>query len=268
MFFDVPLEPPMTPDTPVRKPDCDQLLRREGDFVSWVFADRTGPEIVWYLNPHTLAHLRAGHIVTGRGDRVVADGGLMARALKQGLGGLCRSLHFDFSGLAKVVFSQMRDRGARLAVVGGRPGEAVVFRQIIEQRFPGLEVVFAEDGYFPVTHAGALIGRIAKAKPDVLLVSMGSPRQEIFAQDIAKHTGHAMAVITCGGFVGQTATRRASYYPDLIVRLNLRWMYRLHREPRLFARLMRYYLPYMLRRVVLGPDLPFNGRDRGSDLLG
>lgn len=257
----------MIPDAPVREPDCDQLLRREGDFVSWVFSARSGPEIVWYLNPHTLAHLRAGHIVTGHGDRVVADGGLMARTLKQGLGGLCRSLHFDFSGVAKVVFSQMRNRGARLAVVGGKPGEAMVFHQVLERRFPGLEVVFAEDGYFPADTAGALIGRIAMAKPDVLLLSMGSPRQEIFANDLRKHTGHPMAVITCGGFVGQTASRRTGYYPDLIVRLNLRWMYRLHREPRLIARLLRYYLPYMLRRAVLGPDLPFQRRDRGSDLL-
>lgn len=244
------------PDTPTRLAET-QLIRTGDAFLDWVFASRGTPEAVWYLNPYTLAHLDRGHIPQAAEARVVADGRLMARSIRQGLGGPCESLHFDFSGMAGRVFHAMEERGARLAVLGGKPGEAASFRRHVETRYPKLEIVYAGDGYFHMREAGKVARRIAETRPDVLIVSMGSPRQEEFVMTLPQHTDHPMAAITCGGFVGQTATRRENYYPKVIVKLNLRWVYRLYREPQMYARVMKYYIPYMFRKRLFGPDLPF-----------
>lgn len=244
-------------DDPIRMLDSKQVIFDEASFMDWVFAERSGPEAVWYLNPYTLAHLREGHLMTAQSDWVVADGHLMAQAMSQGLGRPCESLHFDFSGPASRVFNAMVRRGARLGVIGGKPGEASTFRRIVEQRFPGLDVVFADDGYFPISRRASTAKRIAATRPDVLLVAMGSPRQEEFAHVLGTFTDHPMAVISCGAFVSQAVMRREHYYPGLIVKLNLRWLYRLYLDPRMFTRIIKYYVPYKLRMRRHGPDLPF-----------
>ena len=66
---------------------------------------------------------------------------------------------------------------------------------------------------------------------------MGAPRQERFLLNL-RESGWRGAGFTCGGFFDQVSGN-GDYYPAWIDRLNLRFLYRLVREPR---RLWRRYL--------------------------
>lgn len=108
--------------------------------------------------------------------------------------------------------------------------------------------VVVHDGYFSTAQEPEIVGRIAKLRPDVLLVAMGVPRQELWiARHIdARHCTLPIAVGALLDFLSGTVPRA----PLWMRRLRLEWLYRLWIEP---GRLWRRYVvgnPVFLWRVL------------------
>lgn len=108
--------------------------------------------------------------------------------------------------------------------------------------------VVIHDGYFPPAEEPAIIDRIARLRPDVLLVAMGVPRQELWiARHIdARHCTLPIAVGALLDFLSGTVPRA----PPWMRRLRLEWLFRLWIEP---GRLWRRYVvgnPVFLLRVI------------------
>lgn len=108
--------------------------------------------------------------------------------------------------------------------------------------------VVIHDGYFSAAQEPAIVERIAKLRPDVLLVAMGVPRQELW---IARHIDarHCTLPIAVGALLDflSGAIPRA---PLWMRRLKLEWLFRLWIEP---GRLWRRYVvgnPLFLWRVI------------------
>lgn len=229
-----------------------RLIRRQADLLHWLTAPRPGPEVLWYLNPHTLSHHRAGHFATSGDDHVVIDGGTTARIVSKLTGVPCESLSFDYAGVACAAMDRLAQRGARLGLIGGTSEEVSRVASFLRERHPGLRVVLAASGYHP-SHR-QLMSDVAVARPDVLLVSMGSPRQEALALALKARLDHPTAIVTCGAFVHQTA--RHPYYPEVYTRRNLRWLYRALNTPHIAPRILRHYLPFLARAALRRPQLP------------
>ncbi|AZO32133.1 MULTISPECIES: WecB/TagA/CpsF family glycosyltransferase [unclassified Mesorhizobium] len=108
--------------------------------------------------------------------------------------------------------------------------------------------VVVHDGYFSAAEEPAIVARIARLRPDVLLVAMGVPRQELW---IARHIDarHCILPIAVGAlldFLSGTVPRA----PLWMRRLRLEWLFRLWIEP---GRLWRRYVvgnPLFLWRVL------------------
>ncbi|HEY1920737.1 MAG TPA: WecB/TagA/CpsF family glycosyltransferase [Streptosporangiaceae bacterium] len=152
-------------------------------------------------------------------------------------------------------------RGARVALVGGGSATRAYWHDVLPERRPGLVMA----GVWPVRWAeldqpggGAALARdVASAEPDVLVVSLGKPRQELWLRDHMAGTGAKLA-LAFGSAVDYVAgtTRRP---PGWAVGIGAEWLVRLAREPR---RLGRRYLvngpPALLKirrdLVVVTPD--------------
>ncbi|PBC00867.1 WecB/TagA/CpsF family glycosyltransferase [Mesorhizobium sp. WSM3860] len=107
--------------------------------------------------------------------------------------------------------------------------------------------VVVHDGYFSPAEEPAIVERIAKLRPDILLVAMGVPRQELWiARHIdARHCTLPIAVGALLDFLSGTVPRA----PMWMRRLRLEWLFRLCIEP---GRLWRRYVvgnPLFLWRV-------------------
>lgn len=108
--------------------------------------------------------------------------------------------------------------------------------------------VVIHDGYFSAAQEPEIIGRIAALRPDMLLVAMGVPRQELW---IARHIDerHCTMPVAVGAlldFLSGSVPRA----PLWMRRLRLEWLFRLAVEP---ARLWRRYVvgnPVFLWRVA------------------
>ena len=108
--------------------------------------------------------------------------------------------------------------------------------------------VVIHDGYFSAAQEPEIIGRIAALRPDMLLVAMGVPRQELW---IARHIDerHCTMPVAVGAlldFLSGSVPRA----PLWMRRMRLEWLFRLAVEP---GRLWRRYVvgnPVFLWRVV------------------
>ena len=108
--------------------------------------------------------------------------------------------------------------------------------------------VVIHDGYFSAAQEPEIIGRIAALRPDMLLVAMGVPRQELW---IARHIDerHCTMPVAVGAlldFLSGSVPRA----PLWMRRLRLEWLFRLAVEP---GRLWRRYVvgnPVFLLRVI------------------
>ena len=91
---------------------------------------------------------------------------------------------------------------------------------------------------------------ILALKPSIVVVGMGTPRQEQFLVDL-KEAGYNGTGYTCGGFFHQTAGKM-DYYPNWADKFHLRWLYRIIDEPKLFK---RYTVDYSWFLVVFLYDV-------------
>ena len=141
-------------------------------------------------------------------------------------------------------------RGHRLFWVGGQPEVARQAAQCLARANPTLEVVGTHHGYFErsgATNEG-VIKLISDARPDIVLVGLGTPAQERW---VAKHRQAIQApVVWCIGATADFVGGQAPRAPRWMVRSGLEWLYRMWNEPRRMAR--RYVVgnPLFLARVI------------------
>lgn len=168
-------------------------------------------------------------------DQVCCDGsGMVLAAHAAGLEQVCRE-SFDFTSVAGPVFEWAAREGLGTGLVGGRPGVSAAVAKRLSGRYPRLSLTrpfagFGEDVEEALDHHG-------KGGTPLVICGMGAPHQERFLVELVRR-GWTGVGFTCGGFFDQLLSGER-YYPDWIDRMNLRFLYRLYREPR---RLWRRYL--------------------------
>ena len=129
----------------------------------------------------------------------------------------------------------LADRGSRLYLLGGKPGVAEQAGEKLTKKNPGLVICGTADGYFQ--DEKAVIARINEARPDVLFVCLGAPKQEKFMK---AHFDDLNATLMLGlggsldGYAGNV--QRA---PKWMIACSLEWLYRLVKEPKRLGRMMR-----------------------------
>jgi exopolysaccharide biosynthesis WecB/TagA/CpsF family protein len=124
-------------------------------------------------------------------------------------------------------------RPKRVGLLGARPETLAKARQNFAAHSPWHEFIAVHDGFFDDSQSGAIAAEIERHKLDILLVAMGTPKQEKW---IASHIrpDHARLVIGVGAlfdFVAGEVPRA----PYMVRRLRLEWLYRVAQEPRRLA---------------------------------
>lgn len=141
-----------------------------------------------------------------------------------------------------VPLMERADRGRwRIYILGGAPGVAARAGERIVERFPAVRIAGTDapviDMSQPPSARAALIERVGATEPDLVLVALGAPKQELFIAEAAAALRPAvlLGVGAAIDFIAGTA-RRA---PPWVSAAGFEWLYRLVREPR---RLWRRYL--------------------------
>lgn len=151
-----------------------------------------------------------------------------------------------------------------IALLGAMPGVAEEAARRLEQRYPGLRVVYQHDGYFDAEDEPAIVAAIRDARPAVLFVAMGIPKQEKW---IARHMDE-LQVPVCMGVGGSldVIAGRVKRAPAWMQRWGLEWLYRTVLEPRRLPRLAALpRLFFMSLRTALFPPAPRTPTTRAAN---
>lgn len=157
---------------------------------------------------------------------------------------------FDMTSVAPLLFNHCLRAGKSVYFLGSTKENITQFLKLIHQNHPGLRVSGYRSGYFSSEDISLVIKDVASSEPDVVVVGMGTPKQDIIICKLKEELGKA-SFYSCGGFIHQT-TKRINYYPGFIDYLNLRWVYRIIKEPNTIK---RYLLIYPLSFILLISDL-------------
>lgn len=127
---------------------------------------------------------------------------------------------------------------------GGAPGVAEKAAENARRDHPGLQVVGICDGFVSTDEA---LRRIQDAKPDILLVALGVPRQEKWIAENRSRLGCG-AAIAVGGLL-DFISGRIPRAPEWMRKRGLEWLFRLYQEP--VGKFKRYVFgnPLFLHRV-------------------
>ena len=181
------------------------------------------------------ALLNEADLVLPDGAGVVLASKILKTPLQQKVAGV------DF---ADGLLGMLAQNGKSVYLLGSKPGIAELAAEKMREKHPGLTICGMRDGYFK--DDAPVIAAINEAKPDVLFVCLGAPKQELFMK---RHQNDLSCrlMIGLGGSLDSFAgtVRRA---PKWMIRANLEWLYRLYKEPKRFGRMLR--LPKYLWAVV------------------
>ena len=129
--------------------------------------------------------------------------------------------------------SAMQGTPCRLFLLGSRPEDVAGAKKTIEENWPHVEIVGFRDGYFGTDELLALREQVCRASPTVLLIGMGSPRQEALALEFAKLSD--LRAVWAVGALFDRLSGRVVRAPNLILRARLEWLFRIYIEPRRLA---------------------------------
>jgi N-acetylglucosaminyldiphosphoundecaprenol N-acetyl-beta-D-mannosaminyltransferase len=153
------------------------------------------------------------------------------------------------SDLLPLVLELLEERGMRLGILGGEPATHEAFARVLGHSYPNVEIAGfwspARSTLFEAVPNRLLTEAIRAARVDVLVVSLGKPRQELWLARYGQETGARVSLALGAAPEFIAGTRRRA--PEIWRRMRMEWLYRLFREPR---RLGRRYLVEAPRAVL------------------
>lgn len=119
------------------------------------------------------------------------------------------------------------------AFVGAKPEIITKAVENLKKEVPNLNAVYVQDGYFK--DDDRVLDELTAANPKLVLVALGSPKQEIFISKAKKLLPNALFIGLGGSFdVWSGVVERA---PEIWQKLGLEWLYRTVKEPKRFKRI-------------------------------
>ncbi len=135
--------------------------------------------------------------------------------------------------LARTLIDVFTKNKKSIALVGAKPEIIAKTVENLKAQCPEINIVYSQDGYFK--DDDAVLDALKKAKPDLLLTALGSPKQEIFNRRVKDILPETLAIGVGGSFdVWSGMVKRA---PVFWQKAGLEWLYRTIKEPKRFKRI-------------------------------
>lgn len=136
-----------------------------------------------------------------------------------------------------------------VALIGAKPDIIKKAADNLKEQIPNLNITYVQDGYF--TNINDVYWGLGEKKPKLVLVALGSPKQEYFIQEYRKTHPETLMIGVGGSFdVWSGTVQRA---PEIYQKLGLEWLYRTIKEPWRFKRIFPT-LPRFLFRVIFSKN--------------
>ena len=236
-------------DIPIDLGRPEDLLRR---IIGWTEQGRGHPaKRVMYANAHVLNQSSGNPALRGAlesSDLVYCDGYGVRMAAKA----LDVPVPHRMTGADWIwALAAMCERADQsIYLLGSEPGVAAQAAERLGGVFPDLHVAGSHHGYFEAgsAHDDRVVEHINTCRPSILLVGMGTPKQELWVQQNAHRLD--VDVLWTVGALFDVVSGKVPRAPGWLADNGLEWIFRLAIEP---GRMWRRYLlgnPVFVHRVM------------------
>ena len=188
------------------------------------------PEIILesQKNEKLASAVKSADMVLPDGVGVIYASHILGTPIKNRIPGI------DF---ASALMARISENGRKVFLLGAKPGVAELAGERLAERYPGLVICGVNDGYFEEEDTEFIIEKINSASPDLVLVCLGSPKQEMWMKnnaellDVGLLIGLGGALDVYAGVVERAPRKWRS--------MGLEWLYRLIREPKRIKRMVK-----------------------------
>ena len=128
-----------------------------------------------------------------------------------------------------------------LFLFGAKEEVVTTFEKKIKEKYSGIKVLGAVNGY--TENKEKVFNDIKKKKPDVILVALGIPNQEVLIYNNLKGFDKGIFVGVGGTFDVLSGLKKRA--PNIFLKHNLEWLYRITREPKRMRRFFKSNVKFL-----------------------
>ncbi|SIT69261.1 WecB/TagA/CpsF family glycosyltransferase [Edaphobacillus lindanitolerans] len=202
-----------------------------------MFIATLNPEIVMYANsnPGYLRAIQAADLKVADGIGLVVGARILGLPLKERIPGI---------ELMEEMLKMASAKKLRVFLYGAKPAVLAKLVEVLNEKYPGIQVVGDRDGYHGNGRQAA--DHVIESKPDMTFVALGFPKQEQWIYDHLPEFPDGVYMGVGGSFDVLSGTIKRA--PLFWRKLNLEWLYRLLRQPSRFKRFL--VIPQFLLKVL------------------
>lgn len=213
---------PSTFDEMVKKL-TNRILKQQKTFVV-----TANPEIVMHANKHDnyMEAIKGADYIVPDGYGIILASRILNHPIPERVTG------YDLT----IRLLELADENKwKVYLLGGREEVNAAAAANIEIRYPHLQLVGRHHGFFDLEEE-RIPGDIKKLQPDIVLVALGVPRQELWTARHINQFSHGI-FMGVGGSIDVLAgtVKRA---PKIWQALRVEWLYRLFKQPSRWKRML------------------------------
>lgn len=169
--------------------------------------------------------------ITPDGIGVVAGAKLIGKEIQETITGV---------DLAKKLMESAHEKKKSIYLFGASKEVSQKMEEMLKEKYPNAILAGRQDGY--VEDKQKVFLEIAKVNPDIVLVALGAPTQEMLIYQNLEHFTKGIFVGVGGSFDVLSGSKKRA--PNFFVKMRLEWLYRITTEPKRLKRFAKYNITY------------------------
>jgi len=182
--------------------------------------------------------------IVNASDLNIADGIGVKIALKLQK---VKATHIRGVDFSRELIKTASENNYKIAFLGAKEEVIQKAKENFLKQYPNLQFVYVRNGYFD--NEEKIIEEILEAEPQILLVGLGSPKQEEIISKIKSRLNGCVMVGVGGSFDVFSGMTKES--PVIFRKLGLEWLYRTIMQPERIKRIFPV-LPIFLIKCIIG----------------
>lgn len=135
-----------------------------------------------------------------------------------------------------------------VALIGAKQEIIQHAEQNIKNEFENINICYSHNGYFGIEKENEIISNLAESNPNLVLVALGSPKQEFFINKLRKVLPSAIFIGIGGSFdVWAGAVERA---PEFFRIMGCEWVYRTFKQPQRLKRIYKTLPMFVIKAII------------------
>lgn len=130
---------------------------------------------------------------------------------------------------------------------GAKPEVVQLLVEKVKKEYPNITISGYTDGY--VENKENIMEKIIGKSPDIVLVALGIPQQELLISRHYPKAKKGIFVGVGGSFDVLSGTKKRA--PEIFIKMNLEWLYRIAKEPKRIKRFLRSNIIFLAKIVKM-----------------